>query len=704
LRALTNIKDGSFSHEELPSTLRLRLSALVRHDSDEGTTTVDGTERKTVLRDPERRIAGLLEAMDGRTTWGDLGGTHDTRGAVGQLIAYLVKTGSIAAAEQLWRPFHAATQNPQHFGSPMGHADVVSHTRLHTWVEKSVLADRSGPLLELASRRRSCRSFSANSIPLADVRDVLSTSYSAAIRATPSAGGLYSCQIHLLHRSDSGAQWRSYLWDPLEAKLTPRTTSSLDTGSLQYALDSVSLLHGAAAIAVISFDPQIHSAKYANRGYRYGILEAGHVAQMVHLAAAERSFGTLEWGAFNDGALAELTGSGPFVPATVVGLGLPGDQRDLVREPNRASLGSIPFSAFGDPLDRDTKPSGIVVAQLPLSAADGTLTGAYATGVHWAESLAGVKARSEFVERQSCGRPQVDRVGSADTLQEQFRVFDAGHLFPDDLPGFTAEPSEFSPFDASDSSYQWRIGESEAAGPTVIPIELVYLSVRSSDMGRKLCGTATSNGVAAHTTRREARTSALFELIERDAFVRHWVAQRPPARIKPPSGIFGMKLEKLERLKVEIIFGQLDAIVPVIFCAIISPRGELLAFGLAADPSANAAIEKCFLDAYATYLTAGQSANTGTGAHVRHYAAYQHPDSVSGIRWFFDGPHSELRGEVDQQSYEHLYRQTCFVDLDPRSDTDLFVVRALNADLRPIWFGTRWRPSNDPNSVLHFFS
>ena len=505
LSALINPDSGSFSKEGLPLTLRPRLSALVRHDSDEGTTTVDGTERKTVLRDPERRIAALLEAMDGRTTLGDLGGAHETGGAVGQLIAYLLESGSIAAAEQLWRPFHATTENPQHFGSPMGRADVVSHTRLHTWADDSEPADLSGPLLELASRRRSCRSFSAHPLSLADVRDVLSTAYSAAIRATPSAGGLYSCRIDLLHRSDTDARWRSYSWDPLEAKLTARTASALDAGELQYALDSASLLHGAAAIAVISFDPRIHSAKYANRGYRYSILEVGHVAQMIHLAAAERSLGALEWGAFNDGALAQLTDSGSFVPATVIGLGLADDKRELVKEPNRASLASLSFSAFGDPLNGENKPSGIVVAQLPLSAPDGTPSGAYATGVHWAGSLAGMKARSEFVERQSCGRPQVDLLGSADNLQEQYRVFNTERLFPDDLPGFAAEPSEFASFDASDSSYQWRIGESEAAGPTIVPIELIYFSVHSSDMGRKLCGTATSNGVAAHTTMREAR-------------------------------------------------------------------------------------------------------------------------------------------------------------------------------------------------------
>ncbi|MEC5152450.1 YcaO-like family protein [Cryobacterium sp. GrIS_2_6] len=665
---------------------------------------MDGTERKTILRDPERRIAALLEAMDGRTTWGDLSDTYETGGAVGQLVTYLIEAGSIAAAEQLWRPFHATTVNPQHFGSAMDHTDVVSHARLHTWPRHSEPGDVSGPLLRLASRRRSCRSFSVRPLPLAEVRDVLAVAYSAAIRATPSAGGLYSCRIDLFHRSDTDSGWRSYCWDPIGAMLRVRDAPALDTGELQNALDSASLLHGAAAIAIISFDPRIHSAKYANRGYRYSILEAGHVAQMIHLAAVERNLGALEWGAFNDGALARLTDSGSFAPATVVGFGLVDDSRELVKEPNRPSLAFSSFSSFGDPSNSENEPSGIIVAQIPIVAADGTPSGAYATGVHWAESLAGVKARSEFVERQTCGRLQIDVHGSADILQERYRVFDTRVLFPDDLPGFTAEPSEFAPFDASDSSYQWRIGESEADGPTIVPVELIYFPVNSLDMGRRLCGTATSNGVAAHTTLREARRSALLELIERDAFVRHWIAQRPPARVRPPLGIFASKLAKLEGLGIEVAFGQLDAVVPVFFCAAISAQGALLGFGLAADTSANAAIEKAFLDAYATYLTARRAMSTGTGAHVRHYVAYQRPGSISSVRWFFDGPSGNLCTDVDQRSYKQLYAHTCFVDLDIGSDSDLVVVRALNTGLRAIWFGGRWKPTRDPNSAPHFFS
>lgn len=665
---------------------------------------MDGTKRKITLRDPEGRIAALLEAMDGRRSLGELADAHEFGGAVSELILHLLEAGSVAAAEQLWLPFHAATENPQHFGSVLARDDVVSHTRRHTWVRVPELSAPAGSLLKLASNRSSCRSFVPNPLPLDEVRDMLTVAYSAAVRATPSAGGLYSCQIDLLHRAHDDSFWCLYRWDPIEATLTECAAPALDSGQLQYALDSASLLHGAAAIAIISVDPRIHSAKYANRGYRYSVLEAGHVAQMIHLAAAERKFGALEWGAFNDNALARLIDSGSYAPMTVVGVGGVGGDEKPAKEAKRASLPALAFSSFGDPLNDEDASSGVVVAQLPLMAADGTPSGAYATGVHWAGSMAAAKARSEFVERQTCERLTIDVVGSAKALETRYHIFDPGALFPGNLPGFAAEPSQFSPFDGSDSSYQWRVGASEAQGPTIVPVELVYFPVHSGDIGRRLCGTATSNGVAAHHTVGAARRSALLELIERDAFVRHWLDQRSPVRITPPSGIFETRLAELERLGIEVAFGQLEAIVPVIFCAAVSPQGALLAFGLAADTSAKAATEKAFLDAYATYITARRATITGTGAHLQHYRTYQRPGSISNIRWFFDGPYHSLRADVDQRAYEELHAQTCYVDLDVGVDSDLFVVRALNANLRPIWFGRRWQPHDDPNGGPHFFS
>lgn len=657
-----------------------------------------------MLRDPEGGIAALLNAMDGRKTLRELSEAHEIQGPVGELIAYLFAAGSIAAAEELWRPFHTTTENPQHFGSVMRGEEVLAHTRRHTWTSVPVAPAPPGSLLELASRRRTCRSFAPNSLSLVEVRDVLASAYSAATRATPSAGGLYSCRIDLLHRSEADQVWHLYSWDPIEAKATLGATRALDSGELQHALDSVSILHGAAAIAVISADPTVHSTKYSNRGYRYSILEAGHVAQMIHLAATERDLGALEWGAFNDRALARVVRSKTFQPVTVVGLGRPSIDREPVGEPNRASLGSSSFSAFGDPLGEGDGGSGVVIAQIPLTTVGGLPTGDYATGVHWAGSLAGVKARSEFVERQACGSLQIDEVGSADVLRARYHVFDAGALFPGDLPGFATEPNEFESFDASDGTYQWRVGTSETGAVAIVPVELVYFPVRSKDIGRPLCGTTTSSGVAAHISIEEARKSALLELIERDAFVRHWIARQPPALVAPPEGLFDAKLAHLKSSGIEVSFGQLDAAVPAIYCAMISADGAHLAFGLAANTLVNAAVEKAFLDAYGTYLTAHRTSNLGSGAHLSHYVAYQDAESISRIGWFFNGRESTLNPDVNEIAFKGLRSTTFYVSLDSRADADLVVVRALNSSLRPIWFGSRWQPSDDPNDTPHFFS
>jgi SagB-type dehydrogenase family enzyme len=65
--------------------------------------------------------------------------------------------------------------------------------------------------------------------------------------------------------------------------------------------------------------------KYGPRGYRYVLLEAGHAAQNVCLAAAEGGLGSLCIGGYLDGKLNAMLGleDGKAGVVYVVGIGYP---------------------------------------------------------------------------------------------------------------------------------------------------------------------------------------------------------------------------------------------------------------------------------------------------------------------------------------------------------------------------------------------
>lgn len=289
-------------------------------------------------------------------------------------------------------------------------------------------------------------------------------------------------------------------------------------------------------------------------------------------------------------------------------------------------------------------------------------------------------------------------------LQTHYRIFDASRLFPEDLPGFEGAHQDFAPFDRHDARYRWVRGESELYGATLVPMELVWFPLGSSEVGHPLCGTANSNGVAAHTTVQDARRAALLELIERDAFVRAWTSRSAPRRFSPTSTTIQSKLRRLSN-DFDVTFGQLEAIVPVVYCAVTRDDGALLAFSLSASEDADEATEKAFIDAFASVLVIGHEPSVDLpGAHVQHRTRHAVPGALDAIGWFFEGELSELHRDLDSAKLRERRHDTTFVEVPTSGSSGLVVSRALNENFRPIWFGSRWKPTDDPNQDIHFFA
>lgn len=165
--------------------------------------------------------------------------------------------------------------------------------------------------LDLVAKRRTCRRFKDLGLPAASLGAILYSAYGLMAplpcsdggdlvrRPSPSAGATYPLEIYVaLNHSDdppSGLYHYSSSDHALAQLSTHSPAQSLERMCLQG--ESVS---SAPLVMIISAVFGRTTAKYGDRGYRYILLEAGHVAQTIALAAASLGLNTLPIGGFVD--------------------------------------------------------------------------------------------------------------------------------------------------------------------------------------------------------------------------------------------------------------------------------------------------------------------------------------------------------------------------------------------------------------------
>ena len=123
-------------------------------------------------------------------------------------------------------------------------------------------------------------------------------------RPYPSPGGLYPTEVHLYLNKVTGVAPCIAHYDARAHQL--RVLSYHDG----YAFAAVEIQSGgkpsgAPVVMVLTTVPQRVTAKYGGRGYRMGLLEAGHASQNVCLAAEALGLGSLVYGSYYDDELAQ---------------------------------------------------------------------------------------------------------------------------------------------------------------------------------------------------------------------------------------------------------------------------------------------------------------------------------------------------------------------------------------------------------------
>lgn len=167
------------------------------------------------------------------------------------------------------------------------------------------------PLMKLIRARHSCRDFAPRAMRIEDLATLLGGAYGITRRgeiydrAAPSAGGLYPLEVYVVTRAIDSLPDGIYHYN-VRGHVLEFVRSACGPGDLGQILLGQQFLEQANALVLLSAVFARTQKKYGPRGYRYALLEAGHVAQNLCLLAAEQGLGGLCVGGFFDRRLNRL--------------------------------------------------------------------------------------------------------------------------------------------------------------------------------------------------------------------------------------------------------------------------------------------------------------------------------------------------------------------------------------------------------------
>ncbi|MBU0549770.1 MAG: SagB/ThcOx family dehydrogenase [Candidatus Omnitrophica bacterium] len=116
------------------------------------------------------------------------------------------------------------------------------------------------------------------------------------LRSAPSAGALYPMEIYLVNKEGL------FRYMPSSHSLEVLAQEDLRPALAAAALGQGSVVEAPLDIVICTVYQRV-TVKYAERGIRYAHIEAGHVAENIHLQAVALGLGSVPIGAFDDEAV-----------------------------------------------------------------------------------------------------------------------------------------------------------------------------------------------------------------------------------------------------------------------------------------------------------------------------------------------------------------------------------------------------------------
>jgi SagB-type dehydrogenase family enzyme len=155
-------------------------------------------------------------------------------------------------------------------------------------------------LEEAILKRRSQREFMQKDLELSQISQLLwaaqgitGQKWGYRFRTTPSAGALYPMEIYVVSKQGL------FHYLPIGHKLELLSQKDLRSSLAGAALGQTAVEEAAIDIVICGVYERM-TEKYGKRGIRYVHIEAGHVAQNIHLQAVALGLGSVPIGAFSD--------------------------------------------------------------------------------------------------------------------------------------------------------------------------------------------------------------------------------------------------------------------------------------------------------------------------------------------------------------------------------------------------------------------
>ena len=175
-------------------------------------------------------------------------------------------------------------------------------------------------LWEAIAGRRSCREFADEPIDAGELAALLEAAYGVTqareseerrhvlpLRAVPSGGALYPLELYVAALRVDGLAPGLYHFDPLKSALAVArdSLSADDVAGLSTYPEIVAASAAELFVAAVFGRTRF---KYGIRGYRFALLEAGHVGQNVVLTATALGLGAVPLGGYYDRLTDEFLG------------------------------------------------------------------------------------------------------------------------------------------------------------------------------------------------------------------------------------------------------------------------------------------------------------------------------------------------------------------------------------------------------------
>ena len=608
--------------------------------------------------------------------------------------------------------FHEQTNNPQTYSQHLSHQSLIDYANSDSYIpfegKTFTLPAATSETSRLARERESVRNFEDTPLTLQQIGEILNGAYSAESGSIPSAGGLYPVRINVvIPNGNDDYEPGYYQYDHTRGALI-LYNNEVDTRALEYAFNETDLVFSAPALFVVSADLDRQPGKYSNRGYRFTLLEAGHVAQNIHLISQELGLSTLEYGGFKDSPLGQelqLDEQG-IDPLVVVAAGHKAPE-SANTDKDEPFLYILEESLVGDkkpiswceilPNKADNNYLVRAIAEHGTAGSDTDALAANCSGgADRTDEKAKIKAIAEGYERYMSGNLRIDKVSLASELETKW-------LDPNLIAPLSMEQADWQGLEvfSRDKPWQWVEGfDLSQSNLVYAPVDLIYYPLEQELLQRKLCAYANSSGVAAHQTEELAIESALLELVERDAIMRGWLSKEPPPRINAKSmpHHWQRKIDHWDGHGYKV--DTLDLSRNGVFIVNVTIRNKFNDFpyftnGCAASLEGyESAIDKAFLEAEtgisaAIETTPEVKSAEHTSTPKDHGDFYFNPENKKHLEWMWRGQPIDLptqSAKTSKQEIIDVYRPVIFKLNDP-SSSPLSVVRVISPKLIPINFG-----------------